>query len=213
MAVTALDYRQQLQELLPPGAAWPRDPDAVLTQLLDGLAEEYARVDAFIAGLVEQMLPDSTTDLLPEWETIAGLPGTCSAEVRSTPAARRVDLLSKLAATGGQSAPYYIEVSGFYGVPITVEEYRPFRTGLAAAGDPLTNGDWVFTWTIRAESLAGDEDAQHTFECLLGSISPSHTLLRFAYVPVPGFKALQLMSGGVLLTANGSSALLLAEKA
>lgn len=213
MGLTATDYRTQLQQLLPQGVAWPREPGAVLTQLLDAAGEEFARTDAYIERLVEEMLPDSTQQLLPEWEAVVGLPGSCSDQVRLDVQGRHVDLLAKLRATGGQSADYYADVAAFYGVPVTVEEHRPFRAGTSAAGDPLTNGDWVFTWLLRAPSLQDDEPGRATFECLLGSLSPSHTIVNFIYRAPFGLQALRLQAGGVLLNTEGDSALLLAEKA
>jgi len=41
--VTAVDYLQQAQALLPQGRAWPRDPDAVLSQVLAAISESLAR--------------------------------------------------------------------------------------------------------------------------------------------------------------------------
>ncbi|WP_164151619.1 YmfQ family protein [Stenotrophomonas maltophilia] len=212
MGLTATDYRTQLQQLLPQGVAWPREPGAVLTQLLDAAGEEFARTDVYIERLVEEMLPDSTQQLLPEWEAVVGLPGECSDQVRVDLQGRHVDLLAKLRATGGQSADYYADVAAFYGVPVTVEEHRPFRAGTSAAGDPLTNGDWVFSWSLRAPSLQEDAGAQATFECLFSSLAPSHTILNFTYRAPAGLQALRLQTGGVLLGTQGGSALLLAEK-
>lgn len=40
-----VDYAQLLQDLLPQGAAWPREPEAYLTVLLYALASELEEVD------------------------------------------------------------------------------------------------------------------------------------------------------------------------
>jgi len=61
------DYLHQLQALLPSGPAWPRDRDAVLTQLLAAFAEEFARIDARTAQLIEEADPRATYDLLADW--------------------------------------------------------------------------------------------------------------------------------------------------
>ena len=39
-------YLAQLQALLPPGRAWPREPDAVLTKLLHAFADALAPMPA-----------------------------------------------------------------------------------------------------------------------------------------------------------------------
>ena len=44
-------FASGLAALLPIGIAWPREPDAVLMQLVRGLAEEWARLDRRSAEL------------------------------------------------------------------------------------------------------------------------------------------------------------------
>ena len=43
MRATSDDYLRVLQALLPPGAAWPRDPDATLTKVLAAWADDLAQ--------------------------------------------------------------------------------------------------------------------------------------------------------------------------
>lgn len=201
MGMSASDYRHQLQWLLPQGIAWPREPDAVLTQLLDALAAELARVDVYIAAQILQMLPDTTTDLLPEWETITGLPGKCSNTVRSTAAARRMDIKSKLAASGGASRDYFISVAENYGVSVSISEYRPFRCGINAASDSLTNDFWPFTWCVRAPGLGAEDGSREVIECLFNAIKPAHTIVIFDYAE-PAL--LRTQSGAVMRLTNGN---------
>lgn len=200
MGLSAADYRHQLQWLLPQGVAWPRDPAAVLTALLDALAVELARVDGYVDGLVDQMMPDTTADLLAEWETITGLPGACSDEVRSTPQARRIDIMSKLAASGGASRAYFIGIAATYGVAVTIYEYQPFRAGISHAGDPLTNGYWPFTWRVVVPGLSADDGSRTVLECLFNAIKPAHTIVIFDYAK-PAL--LRTASGAVLRMAGG----------
>lgn len=201
MGLSATDYRRQLQQLLPQGAAWPREPEAVLTALLDGLAAELARADAYLVELVDQMLPDTTTDLLAEWEAITGLPGACSDEVRTTPEARRTDIMGKLAASGGASRAYFIQIAATYGVEVSIQEFHPFRTGIATAGDALWNGDWPFTWRVRVPGLSDADGSRVVLECLFASIKPAHTIVIFDYT-TPSL--LTLASGAALRMANGA---------
>lgn len=200
MGLTATDYRQQLQQLLPQGLAWPREPQAVLTQLLEALAVELARVDGYLVDLVDELLPDSTTQLLTEWETITGLPGACSDEVRETPQARRLDILSKLAASGGASRAYFIQIAATYGISVSITEYRPFRAGISHAGDPLTNGYWPFTWRVLVPGLSAADGSRAVLECLFNAIKPAHTIVIFDYSK-PAL--LRTASGAVLGQAGG----------
>ncbi|MNJ68827.1 hypothetical protein D3C77_651150 [compost metagenome] len=81
------------------------------------------------------------------------------------------------------------------GYTITIEEFRPFRAGLAAAGDALTNGGWAFTWRVHAPevavipfraglSAAGEQLrawGNDTLECKINQLKPAHTVALFAY--------------------------------
>lgn len=78
MALTDTDYLRQLQSLLPPGPAWPKDDGATLTRLFGALSSELARVDGRAWQLVEEADPRTTGELLADWERSAGLPDICS---------------------------------------------------------------------------------------------------------------------------------------
>lgn len=195
MPRTADDYREQLKSLLPPGAAFRRDRGSVLDKLLDAMAQELARIDARADALATDAVPNATTELLPDWEGVAGLPDNCSGALRPTIQARRADLVAKLTSRGGQSVRYFIEVAAALGFTITITEFRPFRVGQSTAGDDFANGDWIFTWRINApaetvtyfrvgQSTAGEPLASwgnSNLECRMNQIKPAHTILIFAY--------------------------------
>jgi uncharacterized protein YmfQ (DUF2313 family) len=79
MALTDTDYLRQLQALLPPGPAWPKNDDATLTRLFGALASELARVDGRAWQLLEEADPRTTAELFLDWERVAGLPDACAA--------------------------------------------------------------------------------------------------------------------------------------
>lgn len=177
MAVTAAAYAAQLLALLPQGAAWRRAPGSVLSQLMTAIGEEFARLDARAESLLAEADPRSTAELLPEWETTAGLPDPC-VDVPQTVEQRRAALLARLLATGGASRAYFIAVAAAHGYTVTIDEpalhtWRitasvstaivPFRAGLSTAGEPLR---------------AFGDDA---LECLFNRIKPAHTAVLFAY--------------------------------
>jgi uncharacterized protein YmfQ (DUF2313 family) len=192
---TAAEYREQLKALLPPGQAFPRDPGTTLHDLLDGMSIELARLDGRGSILPQEVNPTSSSELLPDWERIAGLPDKCSGALEETLQGRRNVLLTKLTSTGGQSASYFIEVAASLGYTVTIEVFRPFRVGRSHAGDPLTNGAWVFTWVIRApevsvtsfrvgRSAVGERLrawGNDTLECKINQLKPAHTIALFAY--------------------------------
>lgn len=192
---TAAEYREQLKQLLPPGQAFPRDPGTTLHDLLDGMSIEFARLDARGFALPLEANPATTNELLSDWERVAGLPDKCSGVLEETIQGRRNGLLAKLASTGGQSPDYFISIAAALGYEVTITEFRPFRVGMSAVGDALTNGDWVFTWRINAPEttvvefrvgLSAVGEALRTWgndllECKMNQIKPAHTILIFGY--------------------------------
>lgn len=192
---TAADYLEQLKTLLPPGQAFPRDAGTTLHNLLDGMAIELARVDGRGEALPGEANPASTNELLTDWERVAGLPDKCSGTLEETLQGRKNALIAKLSSTGGQSAAYFIALASALGYAVTVEEFRPFRAGLSRAGDALTNGLWVYTWSIRAPeasviefraglSAAGERLrtwGNDALECKINQLKPAHTIALFAY--------------------------------
>lgn len=189
------DFLASLQALLPQGAAWPRDPDAVLTQLLDAVAERLAAVQGRIVTLLEaESLPRATAELLPDWERAFGLPDACAAPDDST-AARRAALVARVIEQGGQSRAYFIAYAAALGFTVTITEFRPARIGEAAIGDPIQDAPWAHTWRVNAPettviesriglSTIGDplrEWGNDRLECALGHVKPEHTNLLFGY--------------------------------
>lgn len=195
MARTAAEYKEHLKALLPPGQAFPRDPGTGMDSLLDGMSEELARLDLRGLRLIEDANPLAASELLSDWERVAGLPDKCAGTLETTIQGRRAALVSKLSSSGGQSPAYFIDVAASLGYQVTIEEFRPFRAGMSDAGDPLTNGDWVFTWRVHAPEvtvipfIAGQSAAgealgtwgNDTLECKFNQLKPAHTHALFAY--------------------------------
>ncbi|MCQ9423384.1 DUF2313 domain-containing protein [Pseudomonas sp. LJDD11] len=192
---TVADYREQLNMLLPPGQAFPRDAGTTLDNLLYGMAIELARVDARGEVLPLEANPASSNELLSDWERVAGLPDKCSGALEETLQGRKNALLAKLSSTGGQSRAYFIELARVLGYDVTIEEFRPFRAGHSPAGGVLTNGPWMFTWRLHAPRTsiisfrAGISGAgerlrtwgNDTLECKINQLKPAHTFALFAY--------------------------------
>lgn len=158
MGMTADQYREHNQALLPSGPAWTRAPDAVLTTLLDALAQEFARVDVRADELIAELDPRTTTELLEDWERAFGLPAPCM-PASQTLADRRAALWAKMTAIGGQSRAYYFEqmrklgfvserwtpvawhfiqsVQGWYATRATLVSGATSVTLTATAADPI----------------------------------------------------------------------------
>lgn len=219
MSYTAAEYREQLKALLPPGVAITRDAGSSAHKLMDSLAVELARIDTRLDALPVEAQPFTTAELLADWERVAGLPDNCSGLLGPTIAARRADLVAKLASVGGQSPAYFQGVAAAIGFGVFVDEFRPFRAGAARAGDEITNGDWVFTWRVlgpeqtisqfRAGAGAAGEPlatwGNSALECRIRQLAPAHTIVIFAY---GGARYLLLQTSALLLLQNGQGLLL-----
>lgn len=195
MAHSVEEYSELLKKLLPPGSAFPREVGTNLEKILLGCAAELSRVEARADALAIEVNPALTSELLSDWERVAGLPDKCAGTLETTMQGRRNALLAKLTSTGGQSIAYFISVAKSLGYEITITEFRPFRAGMSKAGDPLTNGDWVYAWRINApettiiEFKAGLSAAgealrtwgNDTLECKINQLKPAHTIVLFGY--------------------------------
>ncbi len=192
---SASDYAAQFAQLLPQGAAWNTEEGTVLAELLAALAQDLARLDAALCRLLDELDPQRTLLLLPEWEAMCGLPDQCS-QPGETVAERRAAVVAKLTAQGGQTPAYFAELATMLsGAVCTVREYRPFRVGISCVGEPLSNGDWQHAFTIEApetpirtfcvgQSCVGEalrSWGNERLECTIRRLAPAHTIPTFTY--------------------------------
>ena len=195
MGMSRADYLSQLQALLPQGPAWPREPAALLTRLLDAFAEEFSRVDARADQLIEESDPRTTYELLADWERVAGLPGTCAllAGVNLTVEQRRAALVAKLTERGGQSRAYFIALAARLGFTVTITEFRPYCVN-SVVNDPVCSEEWSFVWQVNSSlntiitstvRMAVNDPLRkwgnELLECALSQDKPAHTTVLFAY--------------------------------
>ena len=157
MGMTPADYLSQLQALLPQGPAWARDPDAVLTRLLSALSEEFARIDARAGQVIDEADPRNTTELLVDWERVAGLSALSPLDgsLLSTDQ-RRANLVSRITERGGQSPAYYIAMAARMGFVITITEFKEWSVG-DSVDAPLYGFDWNFAWRVNAPAVTAQE--------------------------------------------------------
>lgn len=168
-------YAGLLQDLLPQGKAWPRDADATLTKLLTGLAEELARVETRAQDLVREADPQTTVEMLADWERQLGLPGSC-VTVEQTETERRNAVIAKLRHTGGQSRQFFIDLASTLGATITVDEFLVTRFG-DRFGRRFNGPEWAYVWRVISEAAGPNE----LLECTINNLKPAHTLVWFEY--------------------------------
>ena len=192
--MNALDYLAQLQALLPPGAAFSHEKNASITRLLNAFADEFARVDNKASQWIDESDPRTATELLPDWERVAGFPDPILG-LATTIQERRRQLVTRLTAVGGQSIAYFESFAAALGFPIAVSEFSPFRMGMNRMGDPLGGPEWAFTWAVDAGPInltwfrtgvsAMGEPLQtwgnSILEAEIRKFAPAHTIVIFRY--------------------------------
>jgi uncharacterized protein YmfQ (DUF2313 family) len=190
--MTVDQYREHLRALLPPGRAL-EDRDGVLTQLLDGMAEELARVDGRGDALIAEALPDRTLELLGDWERVAALPDDCTPPGQSVQA-RRTALIARLTANNGPSVPLLLSLAAGLGYTVQIVKRRARRMG-AALGDYYGGLDWMFVWEVHAplnsvnyrrfgNSAYGEAYAtwqNDVLECVMRQHNPADLQVNFIY--------------------------------
>lgn len=190
-----MEYAAALLALLPSGRAWPREPDAVLVQVVQGLAPTLERLGRRAAALMQDAPAGDLLELLLEWEETLGLPDTCSGTLVGDVDSRRRAVRAAISARGGQSIPYFVGICTAMGLAVTVQEFASFRAGQSRAGSAACGEGWDYTWRITAQdtvimpfranqSVANDPlqyFGNRALECLLNRIKPAHTILQFAY--------------------------------
>jgi uncharacterized protein YmfQ (DUF2313 family) len=195
MGMTTTDYLRQLQGLLPPGPAWPRSDDALLTRLLGALAAELARVDGRAQRLVEEADPRTVGELFVDWEHVAGLPDACAQAFGGdqTMAQLRAALVGRLTTLGGQSPAYFIGLASALGYAITITEFRAHCVN-DDVEFPLYDAAWTFAWQVNAAlntvtDITVDSTVEDPIsawgnallECVIERLKPAHTTVLFSY--------------------------------
>lgn len=196
VARTPEQYRQQLRGLLPAGPAW--DPELVpeIDLVLTGVAVEFSRLDARAVDLLNEMDPSGVSELVPDWESVMGLPDAC---LGPNPAFedRRLSVRRRLVEVGGQSRAYFLEIAVSQGYPApTITELRAPRMGRSRFG-AAHFGTWnaQFMWTLNTGSRHrtgrrfgvtywGERfgaNPGNALECLIRRPAPAHTVVHINY--------------------------------
>jgi len=188
---TAAQYRAQLSTLLPAGPAW--DPELVpeIDQILNGVSQELARIEARAFDLLNEMDPGGVTEMVPDWERVMSLPDPCLG-LEPVFEDRRRAVRERLTATGGQSRAYFIDIAVRQGYPLSsITEHRAPRFGRSRFGS-ANFGTWrvQFMWTLNSgprrrlgrrfgASFWGERfgvNPSSALECVIRRSAPAHTL-------------------------------------
>jgi uncharacterized protein YmfQ (DUF2313 family) len=171
MARSSEAYQAALLQLLPPGAALPRDLDTVLSQVMLAIGDSLARFDARVDDLLREADPRYAVELLPEWEADFGLPDPCAGE-QPTIALRQAQVVAQMTSPPlqwSQSIAAFQAMAAAIGVAITITEPQLW-TCMSRCTDPMYThaAGWDFAWYVNAPLIGGIE----VFTCMDTCITP-----------------------------------------
>lgn len=209
MATVGIDkYRSLVRKLWPTGWAWRAYDLSTFDGFMNALAEEPCRIESRGLDFLEEMDPNTTFEMLDNWERLLGLPDECTPPGDPSLFERRVRVLQKLTTGGGQSPAFFQLIAqqlGYDADIIDIQNFRDFRVGISRVGESLSNstlpnGDpgpagWAYTWRVKApaetvrrfrvgQNTVGERlvnRSNETLECVIRRFSPAHTTVLFSF--------------------------------
>lgn len=192
MAELSERYLNQLQSLLPPGRAWPRDDDAELTAFLTGLAEWLAAVHERALDLKREINPYTASELLDEWESSLALDAGSLTEAQ-----RQAANVAKLADMGGARKTRYLALAAALGYTASIEGYEVctcestceaevwpywvrFFWKLIVQGGGYASADCMMACTAALRDYTATEESKQ-LETMIKAITPAISNVIFVY--------------------------------
>ena len=188
MARTPSQYGDELRALPPPGKVWSRDPATNFGAVTDALGAEFARLEQRGYDLIEEAYPNTTNEMLPDWERIAGLPDP--AIPAPTAYADRITALLNRLVTRGDVSPAGMEaIAALYGYTATITIHVPFYADVGTADSLLYADTSVFWWEMSVQVPALTPTPIVALEHAVRRVMPAHTYATFNYSndPDPAF--------------------------
>jgi uncharacterized protein YmfQ (DUF2313 family) len=208
-ATVKQNYVDFLQKHFPRGFAWFQSRPSIIDALVNSIAEEPCRIEERGHKFLDEMDPNTTFEMLENWERLLNIPDECSPPGDPSIFERRVRVLQKLTTGGGQNDGFYRLIAQQLGYDIDVldvENFRDFRVGISRVGEALTNSTlpngttgpagWAFAFRIKApiedfvryfrvgQSTVGERLVlveNTTLECVIEKYKPAHTTVLFSY--------------------------------
>jgi uncharacterized protein YmfQ (DUF2313 family) len=203
----ARDYARLLRQLLPKGAIWDTLGEN-LEDVLDGLAVELARVDTRADELELEMMPGTSTELLPVWEAALGMPDEGCA-LAATTAERQAAAQARFVARGrdyGAGAIFLTKVAAELGYTLEITRWRraPFLAGESLVGvDDVDDERAYFVWEFHVSHVSADLDAELLCALKRTAINdftlsiPLAPLTTFTYTRASGATHTDIITGAV----------------
>jgi uncharacterized protein YmfQ (DUF2313 family) len=217
------DFHQAMLRLLPRGPAWRADPASNLSATLLGLAPTYTRSSAAAAQVLVDANPDTTENLLAEWEASLGLPDPCTAANPSLQQ-RQAAVRAKFGARGSLSVPFFIALAAELGFTITITEFAPF-TAEMACDLPVTDAIWANVWQVSTTQIttfyfsadqSSADDPLESYDageliCRITQNAPAETTVFFTFLVPPPPPLVMVETGSAVDTVSVTTSVAMAE--
>lgn len=124
------EHANLLARYLPTGPAWQCafEPTANVYKLLQGLAVEWQRLEDARLTLKQEIMPDTTTLFLNEWESALGIPDGCLLSRDEDGATRLDQIVAKLALMHVDTGASYEALAAQLGFDVTVSPGGKYGT-------------------------------------------------------------------------------------
>ncbi|MCL2219339.1 MAG: DUF2313 domain-containing protein [Chitinispirillia bacterium] len=130
---------------------------------------------ATITSTLREWFPSTTEALLEQWEREYGLGIRAGAGIDE----RRAVLLAQYVYVGNLAKSHFESLCNTLGYEVVIteggEEYRMFRAGISAAGDPVFAAALMWNWTVKTTNRSPGADLIE----LLNDLNPPHMKLEF----------------------------------
>ena len=123
MAHTVEQWHEILLQQMPRGRTWPRDTESNLAKYVLGFAQRLIDAELSADQLLLEMRPETTVQLLPEWEEYLGLP-ECDISGQSFEQ-RRAAVVEKYHRKGGLQIWMIEQIAAALGFNVKVTEQWP----------------------------------------------------------------------------------------
>jgi uncharacterized protein YmfQ (DUF2313 family) len=166
------EWTRTLLDLLPRGIVWPREPGTTQEAFWTAIADAMVAIQTRDCDLAAEAYPCGAVELLPEWEHELGLPDECT-QGEWTIAQRQQFVCAKLAAQGGQSRAYFLELAALYGFQISIKEHWPWVMGCTTFCD-VRLGVPVGWWQVIMPCPLSP-----VLECVIRRAAPAGSIVTF----------------------------------
>lgn len=195
MEMNDKSYKEAGLQLLPRGLAWNKTLGGVFDRLFGGIAKMWAEIDANAKKSLQEMNPQWSTTMLPEWEALLDLP-ECN-QTGQTLIERQNAAGYKWHLKGSLNPYFYMEwLAEAFGYEVEIVAYHQHHC-LRGCNYPLhrsrENSKGNVHVNIKAnnpqryfnvQDRANDPlriGATNIVECILNKYKPAHIELLFSY--------------------------------